>query len=263
MNLWHFVHCHLHESCSCLYILPLHFRGNLGKISHCAESLSHVQFFATPWTLGHQTPLSGILQARMLEWVAMPSSKGSSWPRNWTHVSCIGRWIPNHLCHLGSTPPPFRYALPYFQGALWLGRVCLKSPRLDREWPMHPPPFVLNTLCRGAPSESSVAWGLFCQYWQVSGHGIHFSQWQRHQIYLLVMFLQMPGLCLPTPGGVNSATAWPQRASFPETPSHKPAPELGWPPCSPMEHRTHPTACKLSISGGRALGTERDGAGIP
>ena len=31
----------------------------------------------------------GILQARILEWVAMPSSRGSSWPRDRTQVSCI------------------------------------------------------------------------------------------------------------------------------------------------------------------------------
>ena len=31
----------------------------------------------------------GILQARVLEWVAMPSSKGSSQPGGQTHVSCI------------------------------------------------------------------------------------------------------------------------------------------------------------------------------
>ena len=31
----------------------------------------------------------GILQARILEWVAMPSSRGSSWPRDQTRVSCI------------------------------------------------------------------------------------------------------------------------------------------------------------------------------
>ena len=37
-----------------------------------------------------QTPLSmGILQARILEWVAMPSSRGYSQPRNWTQVSHI------------------------------------------------------------------------------------------------------------------------------------------------------------------------------
>ena len=29
----------------------------------------------------------GILQARILEWVAMPSSRGSSQPREWTCVS--------------------------------------------------------------------------------------------------------------------------------------------------------------------------------
>ena len=42
-----------------------------------------------------QAPLSmGILQARILEWVAMPSSRGSSQPRDWTQVSCIaGRFF--------------------------------------------------------------------------------------------------------------------------------------------------------------------------
>ena len=38
----------------------------------------------------HQAPLSmQILQARILEWVAIPSSRGSSWPRDWTQVSLI------------------------------------------------------------------------------------------------------------------------------------------------------------------------------
>ena len=43
----------------------------------------------------------GILQARILEWVAMPSYRGSSWPRDWIHisyVSCIGRWLLYHEC---------------------------------------------------------------------------------------------------------------------------------------------------------------------
>ena len=36
----------------------------------------------------------GILQARMLEWVAMPSSRGSSQPRDQTQVSLItGRFF--------------------------------------------------------------------------------------------------------------------------------------------------------------------------
>ena len=34
-----------------------------------------------PWTIAHQAPLSmEILQARILEWVAMPFSRGSSNP---------------------------------------------------------------------------------------------------------------------------------------------------------------------------------------
>ena len=38
----------------------------------------------------------GILQARILEWVAIPFSRGSSWPRDWTQVSCItGRFFPS------------------------------------------------------------------------------------------------------------------------------------------------------------------------
>ena len=45
---------------------------------------------ATPRTAAHQAPLSlGILQASILEWVAMPSSRGSSWPRDRTQVSHI------------------------------------------------------------------------------------------------------------------------------------------------------------------------------
>ena len=38
----------------------------------------------------------GISQARILEWVAISSSRGSSWPRDRTHVSCIVRWILYH-----------------------------------------------------------------------------------------------------------------------------------------------------------------------
>ena len=38
----------------------------------------------------------GILEARLLEWVAMPSSRGSSRPRNRTYVSRTGRQILYH-----------------------------------------------------------------------------------------------------------------------------------------------------------------------
>ena len=47
----------------------------------------------------------GILQARMLEWVAMPSSRASSQPRDQTHISyisCVGRQVLYHYHHLGN-----------------------------------------------------------------------------------------------------------------------------------------------------------------
>ena len=47
-----------------------------------------VQLFVIPWTVAHQTPLSmRVLQAKILEWIAMPSSRGSSQPRDQTKVS--------------------------------------------------------------------------------------------------------------------------------------------------------------------------------
>ena len=39
-----------------------------------------------------------LLQARILEWTAMPSSRGSSGPRDRTHVSCIAGGL-YHLSH--------------------------------------------------------------------------------------------------------------------------------------------------------------------
>ena len=46
-----------------------------------------------------------ILQARILKWVSMPFSRGSSTPRDLNHVfyiSCIDRWALYHWHHLGS-----------------------------------------------------------------------------------------------------------------------------------------------------------------
>ena len=52
-----------------------HCAQNLQLFMCCAQLLSCVQLFVTPLTVAHQAPLSmGILQARILERVAMPSS---------------------------------------------------------------------------------------------------------------------------------------------------------------------------------------------
>ena len=50
---------------------------------HACYHFSHTQLFATLWTLAHQAPLSmQEFPARILEWVAVPSSRGCSQPRD-------------------------------------------------------------------------------------------------------------------------------------------------------------------------------------
>ena len=64
----------------------------------------------TPWTAGPGSSVHGILQARILEWMAIPFSRGSSRPRDQTQVSrTAGRpftaWAPGRplLCNCGQT----------------------------------------------------------------------------------------------------------------------------------------------------------------
>ena len=49
----------------------------------------------------------GLLQARILEWVAMPSSRDSSWPRYWNCVSCIFCIAGGFFYHWATWEAPF------------------------------------------------------------------------------------------------------------------------------------------------------------
>ena len=76
------------------------------ELLRCLVACVHVKLLQSCLTLydpmDHSLPGSsvhGILQARILAWVAMPSSRGSSRPRDLTHVpyvSCIGRQVLYH-----------------------------------------------------------------------------------------------------------------------------------------------------------------------
>ena len=92
-------------------------RSSLVPASVCVPSLfSHVWLCATLWTVAHQVPLfMRFFQARILEWVAMPSSRGSSWPRNQTCISYVFlHW------QVGSLPlrPPGKPSLTHTQRVL-------------------------------------------------------------------------------------------------------------------------------------------------
>ena len=53
----------------------------------CVCVLRSVWFFVTPWTITHQPPLSIEFSARIIEWVAISSSREFSQPKDRTHVS--------------------------------------------------------------------------------------------------------------------------------------------------------------------------------
>ena len=64
---------------------------------------SHVRLCKPMYCNTPGSSVHGILQARILEWVAMPSSKGSSQSRDQTlvsYVSCVGRRGLYHEGHL-------------------------------------------------------------------------------------------------------------------------------------------------------------------
>ena len=75
------------------YIALWWWSSNLTSLSHhCArlhaKLLQSCLTLCDLWMVAHQAPLSmGILQARILEWAATHSSRGSSWPRDRARVS--------------------------------------------------------------------------------------------------------------------------------------------------------------------------------
>ena len=66
------------------------------KTQHTAHLLTLLGLFLPCFPMNCSPPGSsvhGILQAKILEWVAIFFSRGSSWPRDQTYLSCVGRWI--------------------------------------------------------------------------------------------------------------------------------------------------------------------------
>ena len=74
----------------------------------CAKLLQSCLTLFDPMDCSSPGPsVHGILQARILEWVAMPSSRGSSQPRDWTQVShTAGKfftiWTTSNIWYLAS-----------------------------------------------------------------------------------------------------------------------------------------------------------------
>ena len=88
--------------CHCLLWNRSQFAPNNTSCCVCMYAeLLHSYMTLCDGSLGFS--VHGLLQARILEWVIMPSSRGSSWPRDQTHVSkslALTGGFFNHWCHL-------------------------------------------------------------------------------------------------------------------------------------------------------------------
>ena len=102
--------------------------------------LSRVQLFCDPMDCGPPgSSVYGILQARILEWVVIPFSRGSSQPKDWTLVSCIaGRF---YIIWTTTEDPydihsylicDFSY-IRYFNDYCWINSKPI-TPPLNSSW---------------------------------------------------------------------------------------------------------------------------------
>ena len=126
----------------------------------------------------------GILQARVLEWVAMPSSRGSSQPRNRTRASCFaGGFV---------TSWAIREAHPWGLPAIDSSSVCLPEKVVLL-------PLILNdtqaspTLSRFGCIVFVTHWGSVAALWQAAllapfpNHSARFVS-RCHTLVMLKMF---------------------------------------------------------------------------
>ena len=92
----------------------------------CAKSLQLHLILCDP--MDHSLPGSSvpeILQARILEWVAVPSSRGSSQSRDWIHVSCFLQWEAGSLL----VPP----GKPEWRPEMLFAHSTMYTPALHRK----------------------------------------------------------------------------------------------------------------------------------
>ena len=108
--------------------------ANMGNMLACSVAKSCLTLCDPGCSLPGPS-VHGILQARMLKWVAISSSRGSSWPRDWTRVSCTGRWIlypwaTRSALHVGKAPTKKNVK----RNATWITNIW--APRRQRGCPV-------------------------------------------------------------------------------------------------------------------------------
>ena len=130
------------------------------------ESVLLIQSYPTLWDpVNYSLPGSsvhGVFQARVLEWIAISSSKGSSPPRDLTWVSCLGRWFftiwdtreasPEILVHVRETnKTPFQTLSELFERKLKWSRISTEWDRTQFCYQKH------DSLCPASPIRKCLA----------------------------------------------------------------------------------------------------------
>ena len=90
-------------------------------VSETFELWKEVKFFQSRLTLCDSMDyrVHGILQARILEWVAIPFSRGSHQPRNRTRVSCIAGGFFTNWAIREAHFEPWVFELWTFEQVFW------------------------------------------------------------------------------------------------------------------------------------------------
>ena len=105
-------------------IFPIH--GSNPGLPHCTQIIYHLSHEGSP---------------RILEWVAYPFSRGSSWPRNWTGASCIaGRFFTNWAIREALLNSWYEF-IPIKYGTIWFTYwgspkkfICINVNLLKQVW---------------------------------------------------------------------------------------------------------------------------------
>ena len=103
--------------------------------------------------------VQGIFQAKILEWVAISFSRGSSQHRDQTCIACIGRWTLYHE-HLGS---PLSIGREYNYQRSW---------RNWMRWPRNPSSLVMMEGRHSLPSSKLGSCSWECSGWLATGMGL-------------------------------------------------------------------------------------------
>ena len=153
---------------------------------------SHVWLFVTPWTIASPgSSVLGILQARIMEWIAMLFSRGSSWPRYQTCVSSssctAGRFFTTEL--LGK-PPKYN-------------RVSTKKFQVSWPWSVESPVFLFSLFL--LPFEA--VW--YGPFYSISTHLPFPPLWFCYPITMYVVFVHVIKQFSDVSGvSYNSAQLW-------------------------------------------------------